>query len=502
MSDAGLDLRRAAAGGVIWTASSQLLRQAIQVGVTAVLARHLAPADFGLVGMAAVTLALVTPLNEMGLGAALVQRKDLTAAHASSVFWCQVGAATLVGILLAVAAPVIGAFFNREDLVPLLRLMCPNLPVGAAASAPQALLIREMRFGRVAGVETAALAGAGAIAAAMALAGLGVWSLVAQALAGTALTAALMSIACRFNPLSRSARPDLRHVRELASFSGPLTGYQVLNFVSRNADDVLIGRVLGAEALGYYTMAYRVMMYPLQKVSGIVGRVSFPAFALMQDDRARIRRSYLKAVQYIALLTFPMMAAAMVAAPELVDVLFGPGWAPVAPLIVVLSLAGISGSIGTTVGSLFLATGRSDLMLRWEIVASFCYVAAIALGLPWGLMGVAIAYTAMALILWPISHSLANRLIDLRTIDLFGALVAPAVLAAGLAASLAALKLIWGPVEPAAQVMFLAACAAAGLTVLAAAAFSGRPAAAGEAMALAREAIARMRPTRQTRIGG
>ena len=137
-----------------------------------------------------------------------------------------------------------------------------------------------------------------------------------------------------------------------------------------------------------------------------------------------------------------------------------------------------------------------------KIVASFCYVAAIALGLPWGLMGVAIAYTAMALILWPISHSLANRLIDLRTIDLFGALVAPAVLAAGLAASLAALKLIWGPVEPAAQVMFLAACAAAGLTVLAAAAFSGRPAAAGEAMALAREAIARMRPTRQTRIGG
>ena len=496
MSATAENLGKVAAGGVVYTATSQALRQAIQLGVTAVLARHLLPEDFGLIGMAAVTLAFVAPLNEMGMGAALVQRKDLTPGHATAVFWAHIALATAAALLLSACAPLIAGFFKRDELTPLLRLMCWNLPIGAAASAPSALLARDMRFGQLAVCETISLTAAGLFGAVMAVTGWGVWSLAAQALAASVMTALLLVPLSGLRPLSAHSRPTWRHLKDLAAFSAPLTGYQFLNFASRNLDDILIGRFLGAGALGYYGMAYRVMMYPLQKVSGIVGRVSFPAFASMQDDLTRIRRGYLRTVRYIALVTFPMMAVVMVAAPEMTEVLFGPTWRPVAPLIAILSLAGMTGSIGTTVGSIFLARGRSDLMLKWEVVASSCFTAAIIFGLQWGLTGVAVCYTVTALILWPLSHMIANRLIELPMREFFLALAPQAILAALPAAVLLAVRQLWMPVDAASRIAFLVVCAVTGATVLAIAAFVGKPAAAAEALALTRDTLAGLRPSR------
>ena len=494
MSAAAGNLGKVAAGGVVFTATSQALRQLIQLGVTAVLARHLMPEDFGLIGMAAVTLAFVAPLNEMGMGAALVQRKELAPGHATAVFWAHIAIASAAALLLSAGAPLIAGFFKRDDLTPLLRLMCWNLPIGAAASAPSALLSRDMKFGQLALCETISLTAAGLIGAALAVTGWGVWSLAGQALAGAAITALLLVPLSGLRPLR--ARPTWRHLKDLAAFSAPLTGYQLLNFASRNLDDILIGRFLGAGALGYYGMAYRVMMYPLQKVSGIVGRVSFPAFASMRDDLSRIRRGYLRTIRYIALVTFPMMAVVMVAAPEMTEVLFGPTWRPVAPLIAILSLAGMTGSIGTTVGSLFLARGRSDLMLKWELFASSCFTAAIVLGLSWGLTGVAVAYTVTALFLWPLSHVLANRLIELPMREFFAALAPQAILAALPAGLLLAVRQVWMPADGASRLAFLVICAGTGAAVLGIAALAGKPASAAEALALTRDTLSGLRPSR------
>jgi len=475
-----------AAGGVLWGTMSQGLRQLLQLAITALLARRLAPADFGLIGMAGVTLAFVAPLNELGMGAALVQKKDATPSHAVAVFWTQMAIASLAALLLAAGAPLLGEFFRRPDLVPLLRVMCLNLPLGAAASAPLALLTRELRFRRIAAVETASLAAGGIVGVSLALAGAGVWSLAGQSLAASASTALLFLILSGLSPF---APPERAQLRELIRFSAPLTAYQWLNFFSRNLDDILIGRFLGAGALGYYQLAYRVMMYPLQKVSDVVGRVTFPALASIQDELARMRHAYLRTVRTIALVTLPMMAVVVVVAPELTRVLFGPAWGPVAPLVRILAFAGMAGSIGTTVGTLFLARGRSGLMLRWELLASACYAAAILAGLRWGLTGVAIAYTGTSLLLWPLSHLVANRLIALPTRKFFAALLPQAALAAGLALALAGVRLAWSPQGVGAQTAFLAVCAVAGAGTLAAAALLRRPAAAGEAAALLRETL-------------
>lgn len=485
MSD---DLRRTAAGGVAWTASSQAARQAIQIVVTSILAWNLAPGDFGLIGMAAVALAFTAPFNELGLSAALVQRKELRDAHAVAAFWCQVGCATALGASLALLAPLVAAFFHREDVVPLLRVLCLGLPLGAAASVPQALLQRQMRFARMAGIETVSQGIAGVAAIALAFSGYGVWSLVVQSLIGSFLAGVLFLGAARFNPLGLRGLRGGAHLRELFSFGAPLVGYQVLNFIIRNIDDILIGRFLGAESLGYYTMAYRVMMYPLEKVTGVVGKVTFPAFSSLQEDTARLQRGYLKVAQCIALVTFPLMTIMMIVAPAFTRVVFGPRWDAAAPLIVVMSLAGMAASVGSTTGHVFLARGRSDLMLRWAAAASVCYTIAIVAGLSKGLMGVTVAYTVTSLTLWPISHAVANRLIDLRLADFYRVLVPPAALAGVIGVALVALRAAW-PVPIAQEPAFLAAALSVAAVIVVAAAALGRPAAVAEALSLAKEAF-------------
>ncbi|HZC76407.1 MAG TPA: oligosaccharide flippase family protein, partial [Ktedonobacterales bacterium] len=226
-------LRQTAAGGVFWGASTQGLRQLIQLAVTAILARYVMPEQFGLMGMASAAMASVAPFNEMGMGAALVQKRDLARGHVAAVFWAQMGAGLAMGGAIALAAPLIAAFFKREELVPLLRVLSLNLPLGAAASAPQSLLLRDLRFRSLALVETGVLAVAGTTGATLAIAGWGVWSLVAQSLIAGLLTAACVLTLARFNPLSRASVPTFAQLRELSSFSGPLAGYQILNFVSR-----------------------------------------------------------------------------------------------------------------------------------------------------------------------------------------------------------------------------------------------------------------------------
>lgn len=484
------DLRQSAARGVFWGASSQGLRQVIQLGVTAVLARFVLPEQFGLMGMASVTIAAAAPFNDMGMGAALVQRRHLQPRHVSAVFWSQFAAGMATAAAMALAAPWIAGFFRRDDLVPLVRVLSLNLPIAAMASAPQALLLRGLRFRSLALLETTVLGVAGGVAAVLAVTGWGVWSLVAQSLVSSVVTAIAALVLAGFNPLSRVARPAFGDLRDLAGFSGPLAGYQALNFVARNIDDILIGRFLGASALGYYSMAYRVMMYPLQKVSGVVERVSFPAFSSIQEDRDRIRSGYIKATQYIALVTFPMMAVVMVTAPEFTHVLFGPAWAPAAPLIMILSFAGLAGSIGTTVGNIFLVCGRSDLIFKWGIFASLCSLAAITIGLVWGLLGVAVCYTFTALVLWPLSHAVANRLINLPLGTFYRSLVPPAVLAAVIAVLITLLRFAWAPLDPSHQAGFLLVCGLIAAGVYAIAVLLGRPRVLGEALALARETLA------------
>jgi PST family polysaccharide transporter len=215
-------------------------------------------------------------------------------------------------------------------------------------------------------------------------------------------------------------------VKTVSSYSLNLTGYSIFNYFIRNADNLLIGRYLGAQELGYYHLAYRILWYPLGTISGVIGRVMFPTYAQIQEDDARFRRAYLKVARSIALLTFPMMLGLLVLAEPFILTMFGTQWSPVILLVMILAPVGLVQAIGTTVGAIYLAKGRTDWMFKWGIGTGILAMTAFVIGLQWGIIGVATAYAIVSILIlaYP-NFSIPFKLIHLRVSELWLAIRRP-----------------------------------------------------------------------------
>ena len=172
-------------------------------------------------------------------------------------------------------------------------------------------------------------------------------------------------------------------------------------------------------------MAIQLMLYPLQQISSVIVRVLFPTLVQIRDDSARLRSAYLKAVGTIAFLTFPLMGGLFAVADDFVHVVFGPSWLPMIPVLRVLCWVGMMQSVGTTVGAIYLSTGRPDVALRVTLVAAPVLVAGIAGGLPWGITGVAIGYALASGSLFYFTAITAFRLVDMRLIDFHRTIARP-----------------------------------------------------------------------------
>jgi PST family polysaccharide transporter len=192
-----------------------------------------------------------------------------------------------------------------------------------------------------------------------------------------------------------------------------MAGFNIFNYFIRNADNLLIGRFLGAQALGYYTLAYLIMLYPLYIAWGIL-RVSFPIFAQMQDDNVRFCYAYLRVIKMISMVTFPLMFGLWGLVEPFVLTVFQDKWSPIIPLLLILVPLGLIQSIGTTVGTIYQAKGRADWMFKWGIFAGIVSVLAFIVGLGWGILGVAAAYTLTNLLIlaYP-NFAIPFKLIDL-----------------------------------------------------------------------------------------
>jgi PST family polysaccharide transporter len=397
--------------GAKWSLASVGGRRIIVAATTILLAHMLPPADFGLVAMAMVFSGISDLVRDLGTGPGIVQAESPTEELLSSVFWLNAASGIVAAAVMFAFAPLAGRLLQNDEVVPILRALSVLGPVSALSVVHTSLLSRGMRFRRLAIVELTGTIAAAVLGVAMALAGRGVWSLVAQ-LIGTAI---LVSIGTW---LAMPWRPRLvfrlASIRSILNFSANLTGFNIANYIARNADNLLVGRYLGAENLGYYDLAYRLMLYPLQMVSWALGRVVFPAYVQMRKDPARLAAAYLRVSRAIAAVVFPVMFGLVAMAVPLANVVLGPDWAVVGLLLVILGPVGALQSIGTTVGYIYQAMGRTDLMFRWSLGSGAVVVAAFVVGLRWGVVGVASAYAiAFGVLAYPL-FSIPLSLIQLR----------------------------------------------------------------------------------------
>lgn len=403
--------------GVRWSATGSFTCQAIHFLSSIVLARLLAPEYFGLLAMAMVFVGFGNQFSSMGFSQAIVQRARITEDLLNSLFVVTLVVGCLIAIVTALAGPVFAWIYSDPRVASMMAVLGLTFILRAPCLVPSALLTRRMAFLHLALIDVFPTALSAIASVMLALRGYGVWSLVWPTVAKPLIETPMLYAMSRWKPRLSFRWADVHSVLD---FGANLTGFTVLNYFARQTDKFVIGAFLGATPLGFYSLAYRVLLRPRVAVTTILNRVLFPALSRMQQNDERLKAVYLQACGAIAFVTFPMMLGLTVVARPFVEVILGAKWLPAVPLIWVLAPLGMLLSISTTVGNLYLAKGRADLMFRWSIAAGALRTASFFVGLPWGILGVAISYAVTCVILWFPSIWIPFQLVnDLKVRHLF-----------------------------------------------------------------------------------
>jgi O-antigen/teichoic acid export membrane protein len=401
----------ALSSGLRWSGVSVVGREAARIAFTIMLARLVGPEAFGIVAQAAVYIGIVGLLLDQGFSSALIQRRRVEREMPGAVVSVNLAVGAALMLLTVAVASAWADFMNTPELTLVLTLLAPSLLIRAASVTPRAVLLRQMRFRTIAIADVTAAVGGGALGVAVALRGGSYWALVAQTLTTDVLVLLVLILA------GAGIRPNLhlRYVRKIAGFSGRAFAAGVLlNSISRNIDNLLVGKFQGPEALAFYGLAYRLLLLPVQLLTITVGGVLFPAFSRRAHDLTAIRSQLTRATRTLAALVLPGMALVAAAAPQLVVTLFGQDWEPAIPIVQVLAMAGAVQAIyrpSTT--PLVLGLGHAALNLRYALLTTAVSTAGIVAGLPFGPLGVAVGYACAVAALVPVEWIIRRRLLGL-----------------------------------------------------------------------------------------
>ena len=373
----------------------------LSVVSTAVLARLLTPREFGLVAMAATLVGLVRAFRDLGLANAAVQQREITHRQASSAFWLNVRSSLLLTLAVAAMAPALAWFYGEPLLLPVTLTLSIGVPPLAASALHIGLLRRQMRFGSVAVVEVGAVGAGVVVGLASAYLGLGVWSLVLQTLTTDLAEAAGLWRACPWRPSAYRERLPASDgtVRTLRAFGRNVALSRLAEYIGRNADYALVGRVAGAGVLGLYEKAFQWAFLPFRQLYSPLQNVAVASFSRLHDDPARYRAAFRTALRALFAVALPAMAFLFVEAERVLLLFFGDQWAGAVPLFQILLVAAFVSGVGRVTRWVYLAEGRADRELRWTLISTPLVLLGVVLGLRGGARGIALGYTVAVSVL-------------------------------------------------------------------------------------------------------
>lgn len=381
---------------VRWTTTAAVMRIAVQLAQVAVLARLLAPEDYGLMAMVAVVLGFAAVFADLGLNSAYVQSQNVTTQQRSSLFWLNLAMGVGLTLLMLSCSPLIAGFFGDARLTPLLMLASTTFVITALGQQLHMTAEKTLDFRPVAIIEIiAAVVGfVGAVIAAYA--NWGVYALICGAIINAAGVTVLawLFLSHGWRPMWRFQWAD---VRPFLGFGGALVANNIVNQINRSIDLLLGGRMLAASALGLYSLPRQIVFQIQGMVNPIITRVGFPLIAQVQADIPRVRSIYLKTLNMTAATNAPLYVGIAFFTPEVVSIMLGDKWLAATDLLRLLAIWGFLRSTGNPVGSLLLGMGRADLALKWNL-AMLCLVPPVlwlgsnygTLGLVWSLLGFAV----------------------------------------------------------------------------------------------------------------
>jgi len=436
---------RALASGIAWVGAMKWGGQAVSWAATLVVARLLTPTDYGIVGMATIYLGLVTLLSEFGIGTAVLALLNLPEAKIRQAHSLAAGFGIIgLGISCAAAWPL-GRFFDSSALPPVVIAMSLTFAIAGFRSVPVALLQKSFRFRDLALVDGVQAVISAAVAVTLAALGFRYWALVIAAVLGSLVNTTINSY---LRPV-RFAWPRWRTISDVVGFSGfALTG-RLSWFTYSNADFVVVGKVLGAAALGAYNFAWTIASVPIEKITALVGSVTPAFFSASQTDSAAVRRYLLTLTEVLATVTFPIAVGLALVARDFVPVVLGPQWEQaIVPLQVLACYASIR-TIQPLASQVLMMTGEIRFNARLGILTAIMMAAGFYYASRWGIEGVAVAWVVLYPLHFLAVYARVRWRIDCSFTSMFRS-VWPAV--SGCLAMIAAVLLfrgtVGGPLSP------------------------------------------------------
>ena len=416
MSD---NLKQRAVSGAIWYGGSRFAIQGITWAITILVARILTPSDYGLMGFAFLVTGMADLISELGVGAAIIQRQDLDEEDLSVIFWFSLALSFFIYLIVWLAAPFVATFFKQQALVSLLRVVMLSFLINSLRIIPWNLLTKRMKFKHRSLIEVIANITGAFLTLGMAYAGFGVWSLAW----GILIRQAMLTIGCQILlPWWPQWRFTWTSLRKVMSFGLTTSAGRVAWYAYSNADFLVVGKLLGQQLLGLYTMVWQLTMLPVDRISAIVNQVAYPTYAQLQNQPERFTRYFLKLTKLTSLITFPILAGLCLVADLAIPLLLTDRWSAIVAPIRIMTCIGMFSSVSVLIGSAVSAKGRPDLALKYNLVCLGVMPVGFVFGSQFGIMGVCWAWLILHPILTASWYVTTRKLLGYEWLALFNAL--------------------------------------------------------------------------------
>ena len=428
-----MELGQVVRSGMRWSLGMRFLSQLFTWAIMLYIMRILSPGDYGLMALALVFMSFLNFITDMGLGTAIVQKKDLKEEEIDTVFGFSLTISLCICGLQIGMASFVADYYDEPELFLILCVLSVTFLISSLALIPSSLLRRDLSFKKLALTEFSTALCGSIVTLILALLGMGVWALVYGVIA---LRVVKMLIFWYLRPYFSRPRFGFKGMLPILAFSGRVTlSHAIWYFYATAAASLIVGKVMGTEMLGYFNVALMLACLPMEKVGGIINTIAFPAFSSIQDNLDLVGRHYLKAVRILSFVAFPVFWGISAVAPEIIGVFLGQKWAlaevPLALLALVIPLRMVDNLISPAL----LGVGRADVVLRNDLMAVALMPAAFFVGVNWGLIGVSLAWVLVFPVVFVLHMLNFGKVMQLRARETLKAMSLPLII--GLAMLLA-----------------------------------------------------------------
>lgn len=403
------DLKHDTVKGLLWSSVERFSVQGVSFVVMLIIARILSPADYGLVGMLSIFMAIAQCLIDSGFSNALIRKQDRTDVDNNTVFYFNlVVSLGLYGILFAIA-PWVADFYDEPILKDLMRVLCVTVVINSLAVVQRADYTSRLDFKTQARASFTAAVVSGGLGIFLAIKGFGVWTIVWQQITSAAVSTLLLWTFASWYP---KLEYSWKSFRELFGYGSNLMLSGLLDTTYNNIYPIVIGKIFSAQTLGFYTRAQHFAQLPSSNITGIIQRVTFPVLSKLQDDDERLQRNYRKLLKMSAFIIFPLMCLLAAVSKPLIVILIGEKWEFCSVLLIPICFAMMWYPIHAINLNLLQVKGRSDLFLRLEIIKKCLGVIVLCISIPFGVIAMCYALIGTSILTLVINTYYTGKLIN------------------------------------------------------------------------------------------